>query len=89
MSATPDIRPADPLRTVGNGGNGGLASLERRLDRMDARIGERLTKMEERLGALESTANTMKGTLDTWKFVMPAAILVAGVVGTFLGMLLL
>lgn len=44
--------------------------------------------MENRIGQLETTTNTMKGTLDTWKFVMPAAILVAGVLGTLLGLVL-
>ena len=44
--------------------------------------------MENRIGQLETTTNTMKGTLDTWKFVMPASILVAGVLGTLLGLVL-
>lgn len=81
MNAVPDITPSDQLRTVGNGGNGGFSALERRLDRMESRIGERLTKLEDRLGELEKTTNTMKGTVDTWKWIVPIAVLVAGVIG--------
>lgn len=82
------IRPSDAGWTVGNGNNGGISSLERRLNRIEARIAERLSQVEVRIGELEKTTNTVKGTVDTWKWVVPVAVLFAGVLGTLLGLVI-
>lgn len=52
------------------------------------RLARRMDRLEEKIDDLAKTTNTMNGMISMWKFVVPSAILITGVLGTLLGLLL-
>lgn len=72
IGRSPDVTGPPP---PGNGG------------RMD-RLARRMDRLEEKIDDLAKTTNTMNGMISMWKFVVPSAILITGVLGTLLGLLL-
>ncbi len=79
ISGVPDIgpgRPAEGTKVV-NGGRH-LDSVEKRIDR----LGERIEKLDARVNDVSTTVNAMKGTLDAWKWMVPVAVVTAGIIAT-------
>ena len=71
----------------GNGGGGRIDALEQRVGRIEERLTKRLDRIDAKLDESAKTVNTMKGTIDTWKWIVPVAIAVAGVIGGLLARL--
>lgn len=47
-------------------------------------VHRRMDRLEQKIDDLATTTNTMKGAIDTWKWIVPVAVLAAGVIGALL-----
>lgn len=83
--------PPEERRSFGGNGNRYLDSLESRMDRLGERVEKRMDRLGERVDTLSTkvdgvgnTTNTINGTLNAWRWMVPVAVLIAGFIGSLI-----